>query len=312
MGAACSTALRRAGAMATGATWPSVERVEFLKGPAAALYGSSRPGGTLNVVTKSPSSPPRTRRACRVGALGYRRATLDSTGPLGTDVAYRLNVAAEDGASRTSLVDNRKMVVAPAITWNLGPNTVLNYEAGFIRIRTPLDRGIVQVNGNAGALPRDRYLGDPSREQPARERRHAPVHAGRTTWARAGARAWAPRTARPTCTAKPWTLTGTLQADGRTLTRRDSWRSLPARDTSVQAEVEGKLQDWRPAPHRARGRGIVAAVHGAGHSLLHPGQPAFAIDIHSPPGQAPATSTPGTTPATASAPRACSCKTRWT
>nr|WP_233559510.1 TonB-dependent receptor [Acidovorax sp. 93] len=37
-------------------------------------------------------------------------------------------------------------------------------------------------------------------------------------------------------------LTGTLAADGRTLTRRDSWRSLPARDASLQAEVEGKLR----------------------------------------------------------------------
>lgn len=65
-------------------------------------------------------------------------------------MAYRLNVAAEDGASRSNLVDNRKMVVAPAFTWNLSPNTVLNYEAEFIRIRTPLDRGLVQVNGNVG------------------------------------------------------------------------------------------------------------------------------------------------------------------
>eukprot|EP01136_Pigoraptor_vietnamica_P002766 Opistho-1_new@31145 len=31
-----------------------VERIEFLKGPAAALYGSSEPGGTLNIVAKRP------------------------------------------------------------------------------------------------------------------------------------------------------------------------------------------------------------------------------------------------------------------
>ena len=139
----------------------SVERVEFLKGPAAAFTAAA----SLAAPGRGDQKPQFTaaEQGGRAGApLSYRRATLDSTGPLGTDVAYRLNVAAEDGASRTSLVDNRKMVVAPAITWNLGPNTVLNYEAEFIRIRTPLDRGIVQVNGNAGALPRDRYLGDPA------------------------------------------------------------------------------------------------------------------------------------------------------
>jgi iron complex outermembrane receptor protein len=32
----------------------SVERIEFLKGTAAALYGSSEPGGTLNIVSKRP------------------------------------------------------------------------------------------------------------------------------------------------------------------------------------------------------------------------------------------------------------------
>ena len=39
----------------------------------------------------------------------------------------------------------------------------------------------------------------------------------------------------------------------------------------------------------------------------------FAIDIHNPTyGQPSGNLTPGLTPATASAPRACSCKTRWT
>lgn len=94
----------------------SVERIEFLKGPAAALYGSSEPGGTLNIVTKKPQFTAAHKAGVQVGDQGYRRATLDTTGPLGADVAYRLNVAAEDGASRTALVDNRKLVVAPSLT----------------------------------------------------------------------------------------------------------------------------------------------------------------------------------------------------
>ncbi|MFN7152051.1 MAG: TonB-dependent siderophore receptor [Acidovorax sp.] len=219
----------------------SVERIEFLKGPAAALYGSSEPGGTLNVVTKKPQFTPAHKAGVQVGTRGYRRATLDTTGPLNADVAYRLNVAAEDGASRTDLVDNRKMVVAPAITWNLSPNTVLNYEAEFIRIRTPLDRGIVQVNGNVGALPRDRYLGDPSRDN-----LHVNGDTHQVTLDHDLGQGWRTRVGasyRETdLYGSAVDLTGTLQADGRTLTRRDSWRSLPARDASLQGEVEGKLQ----------------------------------------------------------------------
>ena len=222
----------------------SVERIEFLKGPAAALYGSSEPGGTLNVVTKKPQFTAAHKAGVQVGTLGYRRATLDTTGPLGTDVAYRLNVAAEDGASRTHLVDNRKMVVAPAITWNLGRDTVLNYEAEFIRIRTPLDRGLVQVNGNVGAVPRDRFLGEPDRGN-----LHVNGDTHQLTLDHDLGQGWRTRLGasyRETDLYGNAVDFGTgqiglLGSNGRTLARSDSWRSLPSRDTSVQAEVEGKI-----------------------------------------------------------------------
>lgn len=222
----------------------SVERIEFLKGPAAALYGSSEPGGTLNVVTKKPQFTAAHKAGVQVGTLGYRRATLDTTGPLGTDVAYRLNVAAEDGASRSHLVDNRKMVVAPAITWNLGRDTVLNYEAEFIRIRTPLDRGLVQANGNVGAVPRDRFLGEPDRGN-----LHVNGDTHQLTLDHDLGQGWRTRLGasyRETDLYGNAVDFGTgqiglLGSDGRTLARSDSWRSLPSRDTSVQAEVEGKI-----------------------------------------------------------------------
>ncbi|WP_121453925.1 TonB-dependent siderophore receptor [Acidovorax sp. 106] len=222
----------------------SVERVEFLKGPAAALYGSSEPGGTLNVVTKKPQFTAANKAGVQVGTLGYRRTTLDSTGPLGTDVAYRLNVAAEDGASRSNLVDNRKMVVAPAITWNLSSNTVLNYEAEFIRIRTPLDRGLVQVNGNVGALPRDRFLSEPDRGN-----LHVNGDTHQITLDHDLGSGWRTRLGASYRETELYGNAvdfgtgqlGVLGSDGRTLARSDSWRTLPSRDTSVQAEVEGKV-----------------------------------------------------------------------
>ncbi len=83
-----------------------------------------------------------------------------------------------------------------------------------------------------------------------------------------------------------------------------------SRDTSVQAEVEGKLQTG------GLRHTVLAGVeswrfHGAGHSLLHPGQPAFAIDIHNPTyGQAPGNLTPGFDTRDRQRARACS-STRW-
>lgn len=222
----------------------SVERVEFLKGPAAALYGSSEPGGTLNVVTKKPQFTAAHQAGVQMGSLGFRRATLDTTGPLSSNLAYRLNVATEDGASRTSLVDNRKMVVAPALTWNVGPDTVVNYEAEFIRIRTPLDRGLVQVNGNVGALPRDRFLGEPDRGN-----LHVNGDTHQLTLDHDLGSGWRTRLGASYRETELYGdavdfgtgQIGLLGNDGRTLARTDSWRSLPSRDTSVQAEVEGKV-----------------------------------------------------------------------
>ena len=55
----------------------TVERFEFLKGPASAVYGSSEPGGTINIVTKKPEFTRRNTADFSIGSQGLRRSTLD-------------------------------------------------------------------------------------------------------------------------------------------------------------------------------------------------------------------------------------------
>src|SRR5206468_2745522 len=69
----------------------NVERIEFLKGPAAAVYGSSEPGGTLNIVTKKPLFQPSASALLELGSWSRRRLAVDATGPLAEGLAYRLN-----------------------------------------------------------------------------------------------------------------------------------------------------------------------------------------------------------------------------
>lgn len=259
----------------------SVERVEFLKGPSAALYGSGEPGGTYNVITKKPLFAPFNRLTVGGGNLGYARTTLDSTGPLGQRLAYRLNLAAEDGASRSTLVDSHKYVLAPALTWQLGEATTLDYDGELIRIRTPLDRGLINVGGKLGLLPRDRFLGepgDPDLHVNGDTHQLRLVHELATGWTlRAGA------SHRETSFhGRAADLLGTLAADGRTLSRRDSWRTLPARDSMLQFEVEGRL-DTGMLEHRMLA-GIEGSRLATGMDLAYSALSAdrYPIDIYAP------------------------------
>ncbi len=139
-----------------------VDRIEFLKGTAAALYGSSEPGGTLNIVSKKPLWKSAHSVEGYVGSYGLKRGAFDSTGPIGENFAYRLNVAVEDRNSFRNFVNAERRVIAPAFTWKLGRDTVLDYSGEYIKHTTPLDRGVVAVNNQLGAIPRTRFLGEPA------------------------------------------------------------------------------------------------------------------------------------------------------
>ncbi|NVM75246.1 iron complex outermembrane receptor protein [Duganella sp. SG902] len=217
----------------------TVERFEFLKGPASAVYGSSEPGGTINIVTKKPLFSSHNVAEASVGSRGLRRATLDSTGALSDSVAYRLNVMAEEGMSRSSLLDNKRHLIAPALTWRIDNATTLNYEAEFLRADTPLDRGLINVRGVLGTLPRDRVLNEPSDGQ-----MHLTSDTHQLTLERALSDSWR---AKLGASYKESTFDGnyteatSLAADNRTLNRQATWRTLPSRDASLQAELEGKF-----------------------------------------------------------------------
>jgi iron complex outermembrane receptor protein len=146
----------------------NVERLEFLKGTMGALYGSSEPGGTINVVTKSPRFTAAHALEAYYGSHDTRRLALDSTGPIGGDatqppaLAYRLNVSVEDKDSFRDHVHSRRELVAPALAWKLGSDTTLRYDGEWLRQRAPLDRGVPAPGGQLGVVPATRFYGEPA------------------------------------------------------------------------------------------------------------------------------------------------------
>ena len=217
-----------------------VERIEFLKGPAAALYGSSEPGGTLNIVSKKPLWKAAHSVEAYAGSHGLGRAALDTTGPISDNLAYRLNVAVEDKGSFRDQVSAQRQVVAPAFTWKLSPDTVLEYTSEYLRHATPLDRGVVAVNNQLGAVPVSRFLGEPADgDVTVTNQTHQLVlsHEWNADW-----RSRTGLSYRETGLKGYSTEASALQADGRTLRRQRRYRDYQSDDVALQAELQGTVR----------------------------------------------------------------------
>jgi outer membrane receptor protein involved in Fe transport len=75
----------------------ALDRVQYLRGPSAVLYGDGSPGALVNMVLKKPLPVPRYEIGVSGGGLGFGRITADLTGPLTASrrVRYRLAAASE-------------------------------------------------------------------------------------------------------------------------------------------------------------------------------------------------------------------------
>ncbi|MFV3131011.1 TonB-dependent siderophore receptor [Niveispirillum sp. KHB5.9] len=139
----------------------NVERIEVLKGPNSALFGRGEPGGTVNIITKKPEFKTKGSVAASAGSYDTYRVEGDITGPVTESIAIRLNAAYEDAGSFRDTLDSKKLVASPSILAVLTEGTTLSYEMEYVDQDVPFDRGIVAVNGDLGALPLSRFLGEP-------------------------------------------------------------------------------------------------------------------------------------------------------
>jgi len=217
-----------------------VERIEFLKGTAAALYGSSEPGGTLNIVSKRPLWKAAHAVEGYLGSHGLKRGAFDSTGPIGENFAYRFNVAVEDRDSFRDHVSARREVIAPAFTWKLGRDTVLEYSGEFLRHATPLDRGVVAVGNRLGAIPRSRFLGEPADgDMTVENQTHQFIlsHEWNSAW-----RSRLGLSYRKTSLNGFSTEASALGANNATLARQRRFRDFDSNDIALQAELQGTMR----------------------------------------------------------------------
>jgi len=63
-------------------TRSSIDRVEIIKGPFAAIYGKTQPGGLVNFISKRPGNRHQQTINLSAGSMDYRRVAVSSTGPI--------------------------------------------------------------------------------------------------------------------------------------------------------------------------------------------------------------------------------------
>lgn len=132
----------------------AVERIEVLRGPAAARYGSGAAGGVVNIITKRPSQKlhgsvsvyANEPKSDKEGST--RRADFNVAGGLSKDLSFRLygninrtNADSHDinaayttnGISPAGREGVRNKDINGLLRWDLSDNQVLEFESSFSR-----------------------------------------------------------------------------------------------------------------------------------------------------------------------------------
>ncbi|MCX6932249.1 MAG: TonB-dependent receptor, partial [Verrucomicrobia bacterium] len=123
-----------------------IDRIEVVKGPNAILSPTGSPGGTINNVTKKPLFvAARHSVKAEYGAFDAGAVEIDSTGRIGdakSKFAYRLVAAVRDYDNYWGNTSVQRQVLAPSLSWQIGPSSKLTVQADYSNSLSGLYLGI--------------------------------------------------------------------------------------------------------------------------------------------------------------------------
>jgi iron complex outermembrane receptor protein len=134
----------------TSALLLNVESIDVIKGPAAALYGNSDPGGNIDLVTKKPLTTPGGELAVFGGSWNHFRATGDVTGPLNQSktLLYRLNAGYDQSDGFRNRGFSKSYQIAPSFSFVPNDRIRFNVDFSLSHVNSVLDRGQPGLDNN--------------------------------------------------------------------------------------------------------------------------------------------------------------------
>lgn len=238
-----------------------IERVEVLKGPAAALLGRGEPGGTVNLVTKQAVlGETFGTAAIQGGSFGTGRVEADANVAVTGGLTARLIGYFEDGGTFRDTIGQERWGLLPSVGVALGDRTRVTYDFEWTRVSQPFDRGIVVLDGDFDTVPRERFLGEPGDGHTvARATGHQlrVQHDFSDRWSLlVGASRRDTLLTGSSSDAETVASRQAIYTDGRSLSRQRRTRRYDSEQSVIRAEVTGDF-DTGPLRHRL----LVGADH---------------------------------------------------
>lgn len=138
----------------------TTEKLEVIRGATAALYGRGSAGGLINRITKKPVAKQDSELSLSLGSAQQRRLSLDTGGAITEQLNARLIAAYDEGDSYRDVVEHKRYLFAPSVSWNISPDTNLLVQTEIQREDHTPDRGIPSLNGRAVEVAAGTFYGE--------------------------------------------------------------------------------------------------------------------------------------------------------
>jgi iron complex outermembrane receptor protein len=130
----------------------NTDRIEIIKGPNAAIYGSTSPAGLINVVSKLPRYTPYERAQLTIGSHNMHRGEINLNTPLGTIAGVKLaqlvSAEAQDNDTPTKYAHNKNRAFGYSLLSTFKDGSTLNFEFDWSKRSGTADTGALPFEYN--------------------------------------------------------------------------------------------------------------------------------------------------------------------